>query len=74
MELQSLQTATKLVCAVLSLPVPPDYQNPSEEKVNGVIPGNVMQKSIHKLLLVGHNKSGSSTIYKQVKIIMEGII
>ncbi|KAG6709594.1 hypothetical protein I3842_06G139900 [Carya illinoinensis] len=60
------KTATKLVCAVLSLPVPPDYQNPSEEKVNGVIPGNVMQKSIHKLLLVGHNKSGSSTIYKQL--------
>ncbi|KAG7976116.1 hypothetical protein I3843_06G132600 [Carya illinoinensis] len=65
------KTATKLVCAVLSLPVPPDYQNPSEEKVNGVIPGNVMQKSIHKLLLVGHNKSGSSTIYKQAKLLYD---
>ncbi|KAF5443998.1 hypothetical protein F2P56_036506, partial [Juglans regia] len=64
------KTATKLVCAVLSLPVPPDHQNPSEEKVNGVIPAYVMQKSI-KLLLVGHNKSGSSTIYKQAKLLYD---
>lgn len=72
MEISSLQTRTKLVCAVLSLPVPPDSKNHSGAEVNGVIPDNLDQKSLRKLLLVGYDKSGTSTIYKQVKILMEG--
>lgn len=67
MEIFSFQTITKLVCAALSLPVPPDSNNHSGEEVNGVIPDNLEQKSLHKLLLVGYDKSGTSTIYKQVK-------
>ena len=56
-----------MVCAVLSLPVPPDSKNPSGEETNGSNPDNLAQKSLHKLLLVGYDKSGTSTIYKQVK-------
>lgn len=61
-----LQTRTKFVCTVLSLPVPPNSQNSPGEEVSGVIPASIVQKSIHKLFLVGYNKSGSGTIYKQV--------
>ena len=67
MQILSLQTRTKLVCAVLSLPVPPGSENPSGKDVNGEIRDNLAQKSIHKFLLVGYDKSGTSTIYKQVK-------
>jgi hypothetical protein len=67
-EISSLQTTTKLVCAVLSLPVPPNSKSHSGGEVNGVIPDNLEQKkSLLKLLLVGYDKSGTSTIYKQVK-------
>ncbi|KAK7841959.1 extra-large guanine nucleotide-binding protein 1 [Quercus suber] len=65
-------TRTKLFCAVLSLPVPPRSENPSRKEVNGEIRDNLAQKSIHKFLLVGYDKSGTSTIYKQAKI-MHGI-
>lgn len=50
----------KLVCALLSLPTPPDSENPCGNEVNGV---NV------KLLLLGEHNSGTSTIYKRVRII-----
>ncbi|XP_050261042.1 extra-large guanine nucleotide-binding protein 1-like isoform X1 [Quercus robur] len=63
------KTRTKLVCTVLSLPVPPGSENPSEKEVNGEIRDNLAQKSIHKFLLVGYDKSGTSTIYKQAKIL-----
>ncbi|KAM4098855.1 hypothetical protein ACJW30_07G110800 [Castanea mollissima] len=63
------KTRTKLVCAVLSLPVPPGTENPSRKEVNGEIRDNLAQKSIHKFLLVGYDKSGTSTIYKQAKIL-----
>uniref|UniRef100_A0A7N2MYW9 Extra-large guanine nucleotide-binding protein 1-like n=1 Tax=Quercus lobata TaxID=97700 RepID=A0A7N2MYW9_QUELO len=63
------KTRTKLVCAVLSLPVPPRSENPSRKEVNGEIRDNLAQKSIHKFLLVGYDKSGTSTIYKQAKIL-----
>ncbi|KAK4562916.1 hypothetical protein RGQ29_005408 [Quercus rubra] len=63
------KTRTKLVCAVLSLPVPPGSENPSGKDVNGEIRDNLAQKSIHKFLLVGYDKSGTSTIYKQAKIL-----
>jgi hypothetical protein len=66
-QILSLQTKAKLVCRVLSLPVPPDSKNSSGEQVNVEIPANLAQKSLHKFLLVGYDKSGTSTIYKQVK-------
>ena len=67
MQVLSLQTRTNLFCAVLSLPVPPGSGNPSRKEVNGEIRDNLAQKSIHNFLLVGYDKSGTSTIYKQVK-------
>ncbi|XP_059434767.1 extra-large guanine nucleotide-binding protein 1-like isoform X1 [Corylus avellana] len=65
------KTRTKMVCAVLSLPVPPDSKSPSGEEANRLIPGNLAQKSLHKLLLVGYDKSGTSTIYKQAKLLYD---
>uniref|UniRef100_A0A2N9EQN9 Uncharacterized protein n=1 Tax=Fagus sylvatica TaxID=28930 RepID=A0A2N9EQN9_FAGSY len=65
------KTKAKLVCRVLSLPVPPDSKNSSGEQVNVEIPANLAQKSLHKFLLVGYDKSGTSTIYKQAKILFD---
>ncbi|XP_024177038.1 extra-large guanine nucleotide-binding protein 1-like [Rosa chinensis] len=53
---------TKLVCAVLSLPVPSRSSNP-------IILELIEQRSertLQKILLVGCNGSGASTIFKQV--------
>ncbi|XP_022748653.1 extra-large guanine nucleotide-binding protein 1-like isoform X2 [Durio zibethinus] len=52
----------KLICALLSIPVPPDFVNPSGEDVSQ---RTLEQRALHKLLLVGYQKSGTSTIYKQ---------
>ncbi|KAL5790832.1 hypothetical protein ACOSQ2_005720 [Xanthoceras sorbifolium] len=58
----------KLVCALLSLPTPRDPLNPRGDEVNAI--NNYLQlKMLHKLLLVGDKKSGTSTIYKQAKIL-----
>lgn len=59
------QTRIKLFCALLSLPVPPNVANPAGEDVRQRI---LEQQVLLKLLLVGYQKSGTSTIYKQVNI------
>ncbi|KAK6240500.1 hypothetical protein SCA6_005889 [Theobroma cacao] len=56
----------KLFCALLSLPVPPVTVNPAGEDVSRE---TLEQQVLHKLLLVGYQKSGTSTIYKQAKIL-----
>ncbi|OMO92174.1 Guanine nucleotide binding protein (G-protein), alpha subunit [Corchorus olitorius] len=56
----------KLFCAILSLPVPPKTVNPAEEDISNRVPE---QQVLNKLLLVGYQKSGTSTIYKQAKIL-----
>ncbi|XVE94109.1 hypothetical protein REPUB_Repub01dG0252900 [Reevesia pubescens] len=56
----------KLFCALLSLPVPPDTVNPAGEDVSQ---RTLEQQELHKLLLVGYQKSGTSTIYKQARIL-----
>lgn len=53
------QAAAKLVCAVLSLPFPSKPSNP-------IIPDNIEQRTLQKILLVGYDGSGASTIFKQV--------
>jgi hypothetical protein len=67
MEILSLQTGIKLICAVLSLPTPPNSVSPSGEGVNDVMANNLEQKTLYKLLLVGLEKSGTCTIFKQVR-------
>ncbi|KAL1215754.1 Extra-large guanine nucleotide-binding protein 2 [Cardamine amara subsp. amara] len=53
---------TKLVCAMFSLPVPPASSavEPSDEPL-------YEQKMLNKLLLIGNEKSGATTIYKQAR-------
>ncbi|XAR59503.1 hypothetical protein NMG60_11015358 [Bertholletia excelsa] len=62
----------KLVCVALSLPTPPDCPNSSREEVNDptskVVPNYLEQKTLKKLLLVGYDKSGTSTIFKQARM------
>ncbi|KAK8486667.1 hypothetical protein V6N13_080706 [Hibiscus sabdariffa] len=54
----------KLFCTLLSLPVPPITLNPVGEDVS-LSPPQVLPK----ILLVGYPKSGTSTIYKQAKVL-----
>ncbi|KAK9164040.1 hypothetical protein Syun_004942 [Stephania yunnanensis] len=65
--------AIKLICAALSLPTPPKIEIPTSEEVNklvsGFFPEYVKQQKRRKLLLVGYKGSGTSTIYKQAKLL-----
>ncbi|CBI40978.3 unnamed protein product, partial [Vitis vinifera] len=67
------KAGTKLVCAVLSLPVPSKFLSPSGEQVNNfvtrTVPDYLEQRTLQKLLLIGNNGSGTSTIFKQAKIL-----
>ncbi|KAM5556388.1 extra-large guanine nucleotide-binding protein 1 [Rosa sericea] len=57
--------ATKLVCAVLSLPVPSKSSNP-------VIP-DIIEQRTQNILLVGDHESVASTIFKQARILYRAI-
>lgn len=68
------KTGTKLICAFLSLPTPSTkFKHPCSEEVNnlvsGAIPEYIKQRTRQKLLLVGYSGSGTSTIFKQAKIL-----
>ncbi|KAG6762775.1 hypothetical protein POTOM_033296 [Populus tomentosa] len=63
------KAGAKLICAVLSLPTPPDFTSPGAEGVNDGMASSLEQKTLHKLLLVGSEKSGTCTIFKQAKIV-----
>ncbi|XP_052205189.1 extra-large guanine nucleotide-binding protein 1 [Diospyros lotus] len=71
------KAGTKLVCAVLSLPVPSKSANPCGEQVSNVVsrslPDYLEQRSLQKLLLIGYNGSGTSTIFKQAKILYKDV-
>uniref|UniRef100_A0A5B6Z6N9 Putative Guanine nucleotide-binding protein alpha-2 subunit n=1 Tax=Davidia involucrata TaxID=16924 RepID=A0A5B6Z6N9_DAVIN len=71
------KAGTKLVCAVLSLPVPSKSANPCGEQVNHVVsrtvPDYLEQRTTQKLLLIGYNGSGTSTIFKQAKILYKNV-
>jgi len=66
------QKRTKVLCALLSLPTP-ESPNPGGQ-VNGavdrVISGYLEQIGLCKVLLVGNDQSGTSTVYKQVSCLL----
>ncbi|KAJ4843712.1 Extra-large guanine nucleotide-binding protein 1 [Turnera subulata] len=67
----------KLVCAFLSLPVPSKSSNSYGEQVNSMVsrsfPDYLEQRTLLKLLLVGYSGSGTSTIFKQAKILYKPV-
>ncbi|GAV80638.1 G-alpha domain-containing protein [Cephalotus follicularis] len=71
------KAGTKLVCAVLSLPVPSRYSNSFEEQLSSLssrtVPDYLEQRTLQKLLLVGYSGSGTSTIFKQAKILYKDV-
>lgn len=68
---------TKLVCAVLSLPVPSKSSNPGAEpassQMSRSVPDYIERRTLQKLLLVGYSGSGTSTIFKQAKILYKAV-
>lgn len=71
------KAGTKLVCAVLSLPLPSKSTCSRGEQVNSVLsrtlPDYLEERTIQKLLLIGCSGSGTSTIFKQAKILYKDI-
>ncbi|XP_010263811.1 PREDICTED: extra-large guanine nucleotide-binding protein 1 [Nelumbo nucifera] len=67
------KAGTKLVCAVLSLPVPSKTTNPCGEEVNNLVnrpvPYYLEHRALQKILLTGYSGCGTSTIFKQAKIL-----
>ncbi|KAK4437818.1 Extra-large guanine nucleotide-binding protein 1 [Sesamum alatum] len=63
----------RIVCAALSLPFPSDITSTGGEDIdnntNKVNSKNLEQDTKNKLLLVGSDQSGTSTIYKQARIL-----
>ncbi|KAK1363869.1 Extra-large guanine nucleotide-binding protein 1 [Heracleum sosnowskyi] len=68
---------TKLLSAVLSLPVPSKSIHSSGEQVSNVmsqiVPDYLEKITVQKLLLIGYSGSGTSTIFKQAKILYKDI-
>ncbi|KAI6701253.1 hypothetical protein NL676_015577 [Syzygium grande] len=60
--LAMLGVSIYLVCAILYLPIPPDNAKSGEEATRDSLGQNDLHR---KLLLVGFDKSGTSTIFKQ---------
>lgn len=71
------KAGTKLVCAVLSLPVPSKTIYPTGEQLSNSLgqsmPDYFDQSAPRKLLLIGCCGSGTSTIFKQAKILYKEI-
>ncbi|CAL4915972.1 unnamed protein product [Urochloa decumbens] len=67
------KASTRLIANLFSLPIPPGYSHGLKGDATGdsgrFVPDYLEQKSVHKLLLVGLEGSGSSTIFKQAKFL-----
>ncbi|KAL2927544.1 Extra-large guanine nucleotide-binding protein 1 [Bienertia sinuspersici] len=64
---------TKLLCALLSLPTPesPNPRRKSDHFAEGALSSYLEQKALCKVLLAGIECSGTSTIYKQARVIYD---
>ncbi|KFK32735.1 hypothetical protein AALP_AA6G282100 [Arabis alpina] len=72
------KTGTKLLCAVLSLPVPSkSIASASGEQLHSANSRSILDhlehRTLQKILLVGNRGSGTSTIFKQAKILYKDI-
>ncbi|CAN6294024.1 unnamed protein product [Urochloa humidicola] len=67
------KASTRLIANLFSLPIPPGYSHGLRGNATGdsdrFVPDYLEQKSVQKLLLVGLEGSGSSTIFKQAKFL-----
>ncbi|CAN5973097.1 unnamed protein product [Sphagnum jensenii] len=67
------KASIKLLYPFFSLPTPGSSSRGNSEKVNGAVSNRFSnyldQSKVHKLLLLGHEGSGRSTIFKQAKIL-----
>ncbi|KAL3538920.1 hypothetical protein ACH5RR_002286 [Cinchona calisaya] len=59
----------KYICAALSLPTPPESCDEVDNHAGKVGSEDLDQNIVNKLLLVGCDQSGTSTIFKQAKIL-----
>uniref|UniRef100_A0A1J3IZU6 Extra-large guanine nucleotide-binding protein 1 n=1 Tax=Noccaea caerulescens TaxID=107243 RepID=A0A1J3IZU6_NOCCA len=71
------KAGTKLLCAVLSLPVPSKTANASGDQLHSANSRSILDhlehRTLQKILLVGNSGSGTSTIFKQAKILYKDI-
>ncbi|CAH8353780.1 unnamed protein product [Eruca vesicaria subsp. sativa] len=72
------KAGTKLLCAVLSLPVPSkSIANASGDQLHSANSRSILDhlehRTLQKILLVGNSGSGTSTIFKQAKILYKDI-
>ena len=58
----------------MSLPTPFEPSKASADGKDTVLPNHFEEKTLNKLLLVGSDKSGTSTIFKQVSNCWENFI
>lgn len=68
------KASTRFICSLFSLPVPPESSHSTKEEPTILstrsIPDYLDQDRVQRLLMLGFEESGSSTIFKQVHFIV----